>query len=200
LLVLAVCLFALGRPFLAVASAAAGATLHSTYLLSAGMLTLGFVGALCAEGRPRRALALAAVALALVLPTLVYVLVALPPGSAATFAEAQDVLVNVRIPHHCRPDLWLDWVAVLQVAWVVLALFLVRRTRLFVVLAVPFALGLVLTLAQVATRSNTLALLFPWRVSAVLVPVATAVVLARLAAAPALRLDGPAARGVSAAV
>jgi hypothetical protein len=38
-------------------------------------------------------------------------------------------------------------------------------------------LGIILTAAQVATDSNALALLFPWRISALLVPLATAVLV-----------------------
>jgi hypothetical protein len=51
------------------------------------------------------------------------------------------------------------------------------RNRLFAVLAVPFVLSLLLTLLQLATGGNTLALLFPWRISALLVPIATAIIL-----------------------
>src|SRR6266542_352652 len=182
LLVAAVWLFVRGRPFLAAISVALAATLHSTYLVVGGLLTLGFVWSLWAEGRPRRALAVGGLTLALVVPVLIYVFMAFRPTSPEVFAEAQDILANVRIPHHARPDRWLDSVAVLQIAWIVLALMLVRRTRLFSVLAVPFLLSVLLTLAQVATGSHTLGLLFPWRVSAVLVPVATTVILARLAA------------------
>src|SRR5260370_17131867 len=67
-----------------------------------------------------------------------YVLVTFGPTSAATFAQAQDILVNFRIPHHARPDLWLDAVAVLPVAWVVLALLFVWQTRLFPVPPAPY--------------------------------------------------------------
>jgi hypothetical protein len=197
LLVAAVCFFANGRPFLAVVCAVAGAGFHSTYLLPAGMLTLGFVFALCAEGRPRRGLAVGPLALGLALPVMVCVLVNFGPTSAATFAEAQNVLVNVRIPHHTRPDLWIDPISAVQLAWMVLALALVWRTRLFLALAVPFLLAVLLTLAQVVTHSNTLALLFPWRISSVLMPVATAIVLARLTALPLLPLDGTGARVAS---
>jgi hypothetical protein len=202
LLVVAVCLFVHGRPYLAAACAALGATVHTTYLLPAGLLTLGFTWSLWAEGRPRRAVAVAALALVLVLPVLIHVLVVFGPTDRETFARAQDILVNVRIPHHTRPGLWFDAVTGFQLAWMVLALVLVRRShaRLFTVLAAPFLLGLLLTLTQVATGSNTLALLFPWRVSAVLVPVATAVILARVAAAPWPALDGTPARAVAAAV
>ena len=102
--------------------------------------------------------------------------------------------MNFRIPHHTLLARWLDPVAGLQIAWIVLALVLVRRTRLFVVLAVPFALAVLLTLVQVTTGSHSLALLFPWRMTAVLMPVATTIVLARLATLPVGVLDGPLAR------
>src|SRR5262249_61332315 len=53
LLVVAVCLFVRGRPFLAAVCAALAATIHTTYLLPAGLLTAGFLYALLWEGRLR---------------------------------------------------------------------------------------------------------------------------------------------------
>jgi hypothetical protein len=128
-----------------------------------------------------------------VLPITLYTLIAFRPTTPETFARAQEILVNVRIPHHTRPDLLLDPVAWLQIAWALLGIALARPGRLRTTLAVAFALSAALTLAQVATGSLTLALLFPWRVSSVLVPVATTVVLARLVAIRALPLEGRAA-------
>jgi hypothetical protein len=118
------------------------------------------------------------------LPVSVYSLVSFRPTSPAAFAKAQSILVDFRIPHHCRPDWWLDEVAVFQTGWMILGLALAWRTRLFAVLAVPLLLSALLTLAQAVSGSHALALLFPWRVSAVLVPVVTAVILSRLVAIP----------------
>jgi hypothetical protein len=139
---------------------------------------------LWAQGRDREALKTGFLTMVLVLPVAAYVFVTFRPTAPALFAEAQTVLVNVRIPHHCRPDLWIDPVSGLQIAWMVLGLALAWRTRLFIVLAVPFVLSVFLTLLQVFTASDTLALLFPWRLSVVLVPVATALVLTRLSTLP----------------
>jgi hypothetical protein len=180
LLVVAVCLFARGRPYLAAVCTGLAADMHSTYLLPGGLLTLGFLTSLALRREWKTTLGVGAVALALVAPAIVYTLARFGPTSPEVFAEAKDILVNLRIPHHSRPDLWLDPVAWLQVAWVALSLVLVRKTPLFAVLSVPFLLAVLLTLAQVATGSNTLALLFPWRISAVLVPIATTIVLSRL--------------------
>jgi hypothetical protein len=202
LLVGAVTLFVRGWPFLAALIAALAATVHPTYLLPAGLLTAGFLAALIAEQRPRLAIGLAGWSLALVLPVLIHVLLTFGPTSAEILREAQALLVNVRIPHHTQPRLWLDnhprfWIdpaAGFQIAWLVLGVMLARPPRLRMVLAVPALLATLLTLAQVATGSNALALLFPWRVSAVLVPVATAIILARLVALRVFPLDGAAAR------
>jgi hypothetical protein len=200
LLVASVCLFMRGKPLLAVVAAAVGASVHSTYVLPAGLLTAGYLIALLLERAPRQALVVGALSLGLVLPVTAYTFVTFTPTDAARFAEARDILVNLRIPHHCRPDLWLDPIAGLQIAWIGVALALTWRTRLFPVLAVALILSAMLTLVQAATGSDTLALLFPWRISAVLVPIATTVALARLVALPALALDGIVARVCAAIV
>jgi hypothetical protein len=71
----------------------------------------------------------------------------------------------------------------------VVGIALLRRTPLFVVLVIAAVGGVVLTLVQYNSGSHMLALLFPWRISAILVPIATAAIVARLAAlVPASRL------------
>lgn len=190
LLVVSACLFVRGHIWLAVVVAALSATIHTTYLLHAGFLTAAYLSSLLYERRPGQALWAGSLALFLVLPVTIYAVTTFRPGEAEAFAAAQDVLVNFRIPHHCRPDLWLDVVAGLQIAWMVLAMILARPARLFFVLFIPFVLGLLLTGAQLASGSNTLALLFPWRISVVLVPMASGVILSRLAAIPWLPLEG----------
>ena len=189
LLVVASALFLWERAWWAAACVALAATIHSTYLLPGALLTLGFLGALCREGRTRQALTLGVVTLVLVLPVCAYVLLTFRPTSSDTFAAAQDILVNFRIPHHSRPDLWFDPIAFLQMAWIAVAIYLARQTRLLLILCIPFVLMLLLTALQVMTGSDTLALLFPWRISTVLVPVATTVVLARLVALPGIPFE-----------
>jgi hypothetical protein len=158
--------------------------------LPAGLLTAGYLTALLLEREPRLAFVVGRLSLGLVLPVTAYTLITFSRSDQASFAEACDILVNTRIPHHCRPDLWLDPIAGLQIAWVCLAIALTWRTRLLPVLAVSLALAALLTAVQVATGSDTLALMFPWRISAVLVPIATTVVLSRLVEIPSLPFDG----------
>jgi hypothetical protein len=180
LFVLSVCTFLHDRPLLAVTWSSLGAVIHATYLLSAASLTLAYLYLLLREKRIREALFVGTWALLLVSPVLVYVLRTFSPSSPEMFAEAQYLLAHFRIPHHAQVDRWLDGIAWAQIGWIPAAMCLVRDRRLLVVLVVCFILGVALTLLQVCTRNDTLALLFPWRVSSILVPIATTVFLTRI--------------------
>lgn len=181
LLVLGISEYLRGRTILASFLIAATGTIHPTYLLPGAMLTLGFLFHAVRSGNRLGALRLGLLTLVLVLPVSVHSWQSFAPTSPEFFREAQRILIDVRIPHHARVDLWLDPVATVQILWIVLGIGLTWGTPLFGILAVPFGLGATLTVIQVATGSDSLALLFPWRISAVLMPIATAVVLARLA-------------------
>lgn len=180
LLLVAVWQFLSDRPAMAGLSVGLAALMHSTYLLPGALMMLGFLACLGIEKRWRDCLICGGLALLFVMFPIAYILREFSPTSPELFAESQRLLVHVRIPHHCRVDLWLDWVAGLQIAWMLLAVALTKGTRLFLPLAIPLILGGLLTLLQVWSQSDTLALLFPWRVSSVLVPLSTAVILSRL--------------------
>jgi hypothetical protein len=176
LLLWAVAEYANEKPIRATAIAAAASLIHSTYLLPSAMLTVGFAVHLLLLKQWKTALLTALTAALFALPAVAYILLVFAPTDAATFAESQRILAEVRIPHHCSPTRWFDWAGGVQVVWMLLGLALLRKTRLFVPLAVVSGLVVVGTLAVIATNNPTLSLLFPWRVTAVLVPLSTAVV------------------------
>lgn len=177
LLVLSVLLYLRRRPFVAVLAAVLAATVHPTYLLSAASLTMAYmVGEYLEQRTLRRPLLVGITALAAVLPVLIYVLGSFMPSSPGMTREAQALLVEFRIPQHAQIGLWFDATVVVKLILLAAALFLTRKKRLFFVLLVPAAVMLLLTVVQVALDSNQLALLFPWRLSTWLVPLATTVV------------------------
>jgi len=195
-LLLALAAYGYGRPFLAAAVCGITPVCHTTYLLPAALLTAGMIADQVQRGHRQRALAVGAVALAIVSPIVLFVLVRFSPTDAASFAESQRILSDVRIPHHTRIDRWLDGIAVVQVAWIAVGIFLLRRTRLFAVLLVASSGAVMLTGVQWLTGNPTLALLFPWRLSVILVPVASAVICGRAAVALARRWPAIAANCV----
>ena len=178
LLLASLAAFAHDRPTLAGALAASACVFHSTYLLPAGLL----VGAMLLPRRRRgEALRIGGVALLIVLPVIAYTLRTFSPTNTDTFAESQRILAEVRIPHHAVLGRWFDWVAALQLAWIGLGVWLVPLCVLVPVVSL-FVWGTVLTGLQWASGDPTFALMFPWRVSVVLMPVATAVICTKLAA------------------
>ena len=182
LLLAAVACFARGRELWAAVLAGLAVVFHATYAIPSALLTLGFMAALALRGEGRKAVWVGAVALAVVAPVVIYGANAFTEGDEYRAGEARRILAHDRIPHHCVPARWFDAVAALQLAWCAGGVLLLRRTPLFVPLVVAAVGGLLLTAIQVATGSPTLALLFPWRISVLLVPLATAVIASKLLA------------------
>jgi hypothetical protein len=124
-----------------------------------------------------RVFGLGVFALALVSPLLVYTGAFFRPTSPAIWGESQDILVRLAYYPPLIPELWLGATVYLKMAIVVGALYVVRRTDLFWVMLLSFVVATGLSIVQVVTRNNTLALIIPWRISAYLVPLSTAILV-----------------------
>ena len=185
------------RPLLAATCLGAACIGHATYLLPASMLTLTFAILLVRDGRRGRALAVMGLAFVLVLPVLIHAYANFRPTSPEVFAEASRILAHERIPHHCQPRRWFDAIAGLQIVFLIVAWFLLRRTRLSPIFGVLFGASAALTLVQIVTDSDALALLFPWRSSVALLPLATAIVLTQGVLLAGRWIDSAAARWTS---
>lgn len=198
-LVSSVAAFLHDRRAWAVAFAVFACAMHFTYLLPTAALFLGY---LVADRRAGKGSWKFAVGMALgVLPVVIFNAVRFQPTDVETLTEAQRLLVEVRIPHHCLIQKWLDPVAGLQVAWVAWAVWLVRRNPLAVVLAAALGVAVVLTAVAAVSGWYLLMLLFPWRVSAVLVPIATAVIVSRFVSwVETRRRSRPTMRAVGSAI
>ncbi len=132
LLVLSIYLFLRRKPFAAAATCALAGVFHSTYLPSAGVLTLAYVLITWWEDRNLlRAFSIGLVALIIALPVLIHSLFVLGPTTPETWAQAQSIIVRERIPHHSLPEIWLDRTVYVKIGIMLLALIVVRRTRLF---------------------------------------------------------------------
>lgn len=178
LLALSIYLYLVDRPIWAAAAAAVAAVFHSTYLPAAALLTIVYMAAAWRQGRDiRRPLLIGGAALLIVLPVLAYNLLALGPTSAGLWAQAQEIIVHFRIPHHSLPEVWVDRTVWAKLALVAAALALAVRSRLFPVLLTLTLAAVGLTLVQMRWPNDTLAFVAPWRLSALLVPLATSVIL-----------------------
>jgi hypothetical protein len=180
-LIVSIFLFLREKPFMAVACLAIAATFHSTYLLSGAVLTGIYMAVILVKDKGyRRSLLLGATGLLLITPSLIYVYLNFSPTTAAISTEARSILVDYRIPHHAVVARWFGASALFQVMLIAMSIYLARHTKLFPILLGASLASVVLTAAQMLTGSKALALLFPWRISTFLVPIASSLILAKV--------------------
>ncbi len=182
LLVWSIRTFLYGGPIPALVYAALAATIHPTYLLAAGALGSSYVFQEFRNTKSLRSAArLGLVASALLLPIVAYVYASTRPTSPEAFALAGHILADIRNPRHMLLATGLGPATYIKIMLVLGAIFLVRRTPLFTVLVVSLLMAAGVTAAYAVSRSSTLALIYPWRLSVYLVPIASSIVLVAVA-------------------
>lgn len=180
---------------------------HPAYLFSAAFLTIAYLLIIFTEQidlkhlswstfskAAREPFTLGILALLLVSPVVWYNQAVSSSTSPELAIRALDILVHERIPHHALPEVWLNGTALIQTVIMLVALLLVRKTRLFLVMLVPFLGGLLFTIIQILTDDNSLALIAPWRVSVFLVPISTSLIIAFILSTIFNKFKGPLTR------
>lgn len=177
-LLLSVFLFLNRKTFWSIVFLVLAPTVHPTYLPSAAVLTLVYMGLEFFEKRSLRSpLIIGMIALLGTVPILIHTISTFGGTHPDLLARSRELLVAFRIPHHAIPAEWFDGTTVIKIILILLALYLARKTRLFHILLWPFVLGLLGTLIQIVNPNDAVALLFPWRVSTWLLPLASGVVV-----------------------
>jgi hypothetical protein len=178
LLLVSLCAFLAGRRRLAPVIAGLVPWFHAAYFLPAGLLIAAYMLLDVRERRIGQALLTGLVALLVVLPPLLYVLVNFSPTSPEIAAQANNILVHERFSHHADPQTWFGVSTLFQVVVVIIGLGIAWRDRkLFTILMTLFSVGCILTLIQVFTKSDALAMLLPWRIFVLLVPISSALLI-----------------------
>lgn len=204
LLLVSIWLFLQRKRYAAILALAAAAVLHAAYLFAAALMVAAYCGitlwenlypqlketrsnsALHSEKKRqgiylpafRQPVQMGLLALGLVLPVVLYNQIAMPSSDPASAWEALRILVHERIPHHTQPAVFMNRWAYFQIGGMLLGLLLAKRSRLAVIMLTLAAGGALLSAVQVITGSDSLALLGPWRVSVLLMPLSTILVFA----------------------
>jgi len=177
LIILSIYIFLQRKPFLAVLFATLPVAFNFTYLLSAAVLTLSYIIITFKEEKSiKKASLIGLFALILVLPVLSYVYIFFGPTSSEIWSKSHYILASFRSSHHAIPKRWLGTRSYGQILLIIVALYLTRKTRLFLVMLFSFLAATTLTIIQILLDSNSLAMLYPWRVSVFLVPISTCII------------------------
>jgi hypothetical protein len=173
------------QPRAAAISSCVAAIMHPTYLLSAGLVCLALVKVSWERRSHRRSVELVLIACVSAVLVAVEVWPIVTGADTRTGALAETILAVHRAPHHALVSVWLGqrpFAVAIQIAICVAGIVLVRRREreLAWMLSLAALVALVLTIAALVSGNLRLALMFPWRVSAWLVPSSTALVLGAL--------------------
>jgi hypothetical protein len=197
LLLFSIYLFLNNKNVWAILALGVACLFHPAYLFSAALIVLAYTGIIFFSSvwrdketklpkipdllnAARKPFLLGVLALALVLPVVLYNQIYLGATSPEISAQAMDILVHYRIPHHSLPAVWFNNYSIIQIGMMVVGLILARKSRLFWIMASLSAGGLLLSIVQILTQSNELAYLAPWRVSVLLVPISLTMLIAYL--------------------
>jgi len=178
LLLPAILLFLAGRTRLSAVLVAVAVTFHPAIAFTGAVLVAAFMWVSWRmRGNAREALILGAIALVIVLPSVVWSWLLMQPTDPRIYQDAREIFRFVRTPESQNPAEWIGYSTLLRLALVGAAAWFVRRSELLPILLIPLGAGTALTLVQLATDSADLALLVPWRVLALLVPLSVAILV-----------------------
>ena len=172
--------FTAGRTYAAVIWLCVATWFHPTYLLAGAVLCLSYMHLTYArQGHFRPPAKLGDLALILTLPIVVFSATFLSESDEVRRA-AQQILFEYRLPHHADPLHWFSYRSCVRLGLIIAGYWCVRKTALGKIMAwllIALVLG---SLLQVTTGSRSIALLFPWRLSVLLVPISTSILAYRV--------------------
>lgn len=181
LLVAAIALHLRGRTRLGIVAAVAAATMHPSYILQAAWVVGGLLIPALLQREWRRLALNAALALVLVLPTVLFVgLFSL--GDDPQLSEgARRLLIDERFPHHARLEVLFSGYGAAQLMMVLAALGLSWNCRpLRWVLLASILPSVALAMLAWWTEASILQMLMPWRTFVWILPVCSSITLAGL--------------------
>lgn len=175
-----IALFLDGKPYKSIASLAVALLMHPTFAIPSAAIVSAYLILLHKNGNPPgETLKLAGFALLICSPNVLYTALTLTdPTSDIMMEKAQNIIVHKRIPHHTLYEEWVDGAAE-KLLLIGLALVVVRHNAMRLIMGLPLAVGIVLSIIAVATEDAGLMIMTPWRVTVLLAPLSLAIIIAR---------------------
>jgi hypothetical protein len=174
ILVISVLLFASSWPVWSAVCAAFAVALHPSIAFGALILTTAACVRLMIEGQWRELFTFGGVFTLLVLPPVTYTIIQFMPTTSDLAESARHILAREKLPFHAIPAHWLATLDILKIFIIAIAAYIWRKQneRLSSILSISLILGVIATAVFAFLDHDYLLLLFPWRVSAILAPIA----------------------------
>lgn len=173
--------FRKGKIYLAAFLAALVALFHSASIFIAAMIVISYMLILFFKKRKlKEAFLVGFLAFIVVSPILIQNLQEMMKQRDAIADEALGILVHEVIPFHTLISFWFTNDDLIKIGVMLLGTLLVFKKEEGFIMTTLFMGGLIFSLVQLFTKSDQLALIAPWRVSVVLVPLAVMVIVGYL--------------------
>jgi hypothetical protein len=179
LLVLFALLFASGYVLSSAACAALAVALHPSIAFGAVILVASACVRLVAERQWKEVFTLTGAFTLLILPAVLSTIIQFMPTSKELAAEASHILAREKIPFHAIVTEWITKADITRVCMIIMAgsLLLNINQRLAYVMFISLIICCALTLTIAIIDDDRVSLLFPWRVSSVLAPIALVTII-----------------------
>ncbi len=177
-LLLSVCFFLNGRHKTALIIVALTPWFHAVYFLPSFLMIITYLFLEYKNYNIFKLTKLFLITIIILLPPLFYVILNFVSTSPDLSYNAKNILINKRIPHHANPKFWFKLPVIFQMIWIIIGIFLTRKNhKLFSILSVMFLFSFLLTILQIITKNETLAMIMPWRISVILMPISSAIII-----------------------
>lgn len=177
-ILLSIYLFLNKKVFLSIIFLLIPSYFHTAYLYSSGILTLSYLLIIYIEEKNlKKIIYYGSSAFILILPILIHNYIYLNSTSGELNKTAMNIIVNIRNPHHMVTMAWIDVTTFIKMFIIIFAIFIIRKSRIFFIIALPFLITLFLTILQIFIKNDFIGFLTPWRISAWLVPISTTIII-----------------------
>ncbi len=153
---------------------------HTSYLLVSILILSGYVTHLILSTRNfKLILKIVLFYFLLIIPIVLYYY-SFTQDSEFSRNYAQEILYKYRIPQHANIRYWINVESFLKLALILFSGLLVIKKKIMPVLFIPVTIAVVLSILQYWSDNAILGILFPWRVSVVLLPLSSVIVISYL--------------------
>ena len=178
-LLLSIYFFIINKQFISIIFLIIPSYFHTAYLYSSGVLTLSYLIIIYFEEKDiKKVIFYGLFSLIMILPIIFYYLVFLKSTSEESVKTAFNIMVNIRNPHHMVINRIISSISLIKILIIIIAIFIIRKSRLFLVILVPFIATLLIMILQIFLESDFIGFLTPWRVSVWMVPLSSSLIIA----------------------
>lgn len=179
LILISIYLFFKGRYNFSILTLISSAYLHSSYLLVSALMLSGYISYIWLYGNRKIIIKIVSFYILLIIP-LVFFYYPYFTDSLRVKNEALNILYNNRIPHHANIRYWFNNESLLKIIIIIIGLLSNSNKKIIYVFVMPVLVAFMLSVIQYFTGSKFLGLLFPWRLSVILMPICSSFIFLSL--------------------